>query len=199
MHGRDRPASLWIGCLLVGTLVRPAMAQDTQAAGEHTDLQRHRQTPCASLSEEERRKTDRCKTDAEKQEDDYRARVKAREAQEKGTRSSFLRWMHTDGLWMPTESGNPTYGLIGVHLAVARVGRLHVYGPPGVMLLRQKIGSGWMLRPGLTWGFSVYLTDFRVPGTTHNAQLFANLTKVWTHGDYRTGMSMAGLSVTWKK
>ena len=79
MHGRDRPASLWIGCLLVGMLVRPSLAQDPQAAGEHTDLQRHRQAPCASLTEEERRQTEHCKTDEEQREDEYRARVKARE------------------------------------------------------------------------------------------------------------------------
>ena len=31
------------------------------------------------------------------------------------------------------------------------------------------------------------------------ALLFLNMTKYWTQGDYRTGSSMAGLSVTWEK
>jgi hypothetical protein len=49
-----------------------------------------------------------------------------------------------------------------------------------------------MLRPGLTWGIGFYLVDFKVPGTSHTAQLFANVSKVWTQGDVRTGMNMAG-------
>jgi hypothetical protein len=199
MHGRDRPAWLWIGCLLVGTMARPASAQDPQAAGEHTDLARQREARCASLNETERRKTEACKTDEERREDEYEERLKAREEKERPTRSSFLRWVHTDGLWIPTESGNPTFGLIGVHVAVAKVGRLHIYGPPGVIVLRQRTQHGWMFRPGFTWGVSIYLTDVRFPGTSRAALLFANLTKCWTHGDQRNGMSMAGLSVTWKK
>jgi len=199
MHGRDRPVLLWIGCLLVGFMAEPALAQDPQAAGEHTDLQRQRTVYCASLTESVRRQTDICKTDEEIAEDEYQARLKAREAQEKSKHTSFLRWIHADGLWIPTDSGNPTYGLVGAHLAIANLGRIYFYGPPGVMVLRQRAHDGWMLRPGLTWGLGFYLVDFRVPGTTHTAQLFVNVTKVWTQGDVRTGMNMAGLSVAWKK
>jgi hypothetical protein len=46
---------------------------------------------------------------------------------------------------------------------------------------------------------SVHLTQFRVPATSRNAQLFLNLARCWTMGDERTGLDMVGLSVTWKK
>ena len=90
-------------------------------------------------------------------------------------------------------------GIIGTHLAIANIGRLYIYGPPGVMLLRQRHGAEWMLRPAFTWGFSFYLTEFTIPGWEgQNAQLFVNVTKVWTEGDQRNGIDMVGLSLTFK-
>ena len=182
MHGRDRPASLWIGCLLVGVMAGPALAQDPQAVGEHTSLQRGTNVQCASLNDPDRRSSDPCPADAQATQDEYEKRKKAQEEREK----EQLGLLGLDGL-------------VGVHLAVARVGRIHIYGPPGVMVLRQQTRLGWQLRPALTWGMSIFLTDMRVPGTSRTAQLFGNLTKCWTQGDQRTGMSMAGLSLTWKK
>ena len=199
MHGRDRPASLWIGCLLVGVMAGPALAQDPQAVGEHTGLQRGTNVQCASLNDPDRRPSDPCPDDGQAPQDEYEKRKKAQEEREKPKHSSFLRWLHTDALWIPTESGNQSFGLVGAHLAVARVGRLHIFGPPGVLVLRQRTRLGWQFRPALTWGMSIFLTDMRIPGTTRTAQLFGNLTKCWTQGDQRTGMSMAGLSITWKK
>ena len=91
------------------------------------------------------------------------------------------------------------FGIVGTHLAIANIGRLYIYGPPGVMLLRQRHGGDWMLRPAFTWGFSFYLTEFSIPGWEQEAQLFANVTKVWTEGDQRNGIDMVGLSLTFKK
>jgi hypothetical protein len=199
MQDRRRSACTWIGWLpLVVTLADPVSAQAPQSAGQSTP-QRKRAVTCASLPEPERRATEECKTEEEKREDDYRRRVADREAKERESRSSFLKWLHTDALWVPAQSGVQTYGLIGVHLAVAQVGRVHIFGPPGVILLRQRSARGTLVRAGLTWGMSVYLTDLKVPGTARQAQLYINLTKAWTNGDYRNGASMVGLSVTWKK
>ena len=119
--------------------------------------------------------------------------------EEKKKHSSFLKWFHIDGVWVPTESGASSYGLIGAHLAVANLGRVYFYGPPGVMLLVDHRNGGHEFHPALTWGVSVYLTDFHVPGVRRPAQLFLNLSKCWTRGGYQTGLNMGGLSVTWKK
>jgi hypothetical protein len=51
----------------------------------------------------------------------------------------------------------------------------------------------------MTWGISVYLTDFKPLGSDHTAQLFLNLAKAQTFGAGRAGMDLAGLSITWKK
>jgi hypothetical protein len=117
-----------------------------------------------------------------------------------GKNSFFVKWLLVDALWIPTQTGDHTFGIIGAHLAVAHIGRVYIYGPPGIFLLRAKTPDGWMLRPGFTWGFSFHLAEFRMPGVGgRRALLFLNVTKYWTEGDYRTGSSMAGLSVAWKK
>ena len=199
MHDRRRSTCLWISCLLAGVMAEPLWAREPQSTGGQTEAQRKREAKCASLPEPERRKTEECKTEEEQREDEYRRRVAAREVRERDPRSSFLKWLHTDALWVPAESGVDTYGLIGAHLVVAQVGRFHVFGPPGVILLRQRAERGVLVRPGLTWGLSIYLTDVKLPGTSRRVQLFVNLTKVWVQGDHRNGTSMVGASVTWKK
>ena len=154
---------------------------------------------CDSLSEKRRRRTEECKTPEEKAEDEYQALLKARMERERAKHSSFLKWFHIDGVWVPTESGVASYGLIGAHLAVANLGRVYFYGPPGVMLLLNDTSGGHEIRPALTWGVSVYLTEFHVPGVRRPAQLFLNLSKCWTRGGYQNGLNMSGLSVTLKK
>jgi hypothetical protein len=90
------------------------------------------------------------------------------------------------------------YGLVGVHLAVANIKRVYFFGPPGVMLLSSRTSTGRAAEPALTWGISVYLTDFHMPGL-RTSQMYLNVTKAWTMGDFHEGFDMAGLSVTWKK
>jgi hypothetical protein len=46
---------------------------------------------------------------------------------------------------------------------------------------------------------SLFVMEFTWPNTHRRAVLFESLTKCWTFGDYRSGSSMAGLSVSWKK
>lgn len=156
-------------------------------------------TYCKALPEQKRRATEACKTDEERREDEYQRRVKERLEREKPTHSSFLKWLHVDGLWAPTTLGTGTFGMIGSHVTIANVGRVNFFGPPGVMLLLEDAGGSHRIRPAITWGISVYLIDFRPPGAHHMAQLFLNLAKAQTFGDARTGMDLAGLSITWKK
>ena len=113
--------------------------------------------------------------------------------------ASFLKYLHTDVLWTPSETGAGLQGLVGVHLVIANIGRVHFFGPPGVMLVTQNTSTGKMVRVASTWGTSIYLIDFRLPGSGQTGRLFLNLGKAWTSGDHRSGINMIGLSATWKK
>jgi len=155
---------------------------------------------CALLPDDEAESREDCRADAKRREEEQRRREQAAAEKERPRRSSFLRWMHLDGMWMPTSSsGSGTYGLVGAHVTVANLGRVNFFGPPGVMLLMWPGEHGdRRFQPALTWGFSIRLIDFRFPGATDNARLFANLAKCWTGTDSRLGLDMAGLSLTWK-
>jgi hypothetical protein len=113
--------------------------------------------------------------------------------------AKFLKWVKVDAAWMPGQLDAGFYGIIGMHVAVAKVGRLYIFGPPGVMLVVQDTAEGRMLRPGFTWGFSYALTEVRIPSTRRNAQLYLTLGRCWVTGSYSNGLNMVGLSVTWKK
>jgi hypothetical protein len=154
---------------------------------------------CTSLPEQKRRTTEACKTDEERREDEYQRRLAEQLEKEKPTRTSFLKWLHFDGLWTPTTWGTGTFGLIGSHVTIANVGRVNFFGPPGVMLLLEDTGTSRSIRPAITWGVSVYLMDFRPLGTGTTAQLFLNLAQAQTFGDRKSGLDLAGFSVTWKK
>jgi hypothetical protein len=99
---------------------------------------------------------------------------------EKPTFTSFLTRVHIDGLWTTTQSGARFYGLIGSHVSLVDVGRLQVFGPPGVLLLSVPDADGSRrITLGYTWGLSIRLTDVRLFGPTKDKTLFLNLTKVW--------------------
>ena len=110
-------------------------------------------------------------------------------------RSFFLRHIIIDAMWIPTESGTRSVGLIGGHLAIANVGRLYLNGPPGVMVLR----TNGVVQTAYTWGFSFQLTEFNVPGTGRRAVLFVSMAKCWTFGDERIGRNVGGLSIGLKR
>ena len=189
--------------VLCACVVFPAWAQSSPPIGPPTtEIVRSgdkNDKPCKELDEEERRRTDRCKTDEERRLDDQERREKERLARENPQRSSFLRWLHTDGLWMQSSTGSSVYGVIGVHLAVANIGRIHLYGPPGLMLVSHDTPQGRIWRGAFTWGVSFRLGGVKPPGINRRAQLYLNVAKVWTGGDYRNGADMVGLSATWDK
>lgn len=196
--GRYRLApivTVLLACLLCAS---PLFAQKRKAPRSLTEAER--QKYCASLSESKRRQTDICKTEEERAEDARQQHLKEQAEKEKPTRTSFLQRMHLDGLWIPTSTGVGQYGLIGTHLDVASIGRVHLFGPPGMMMVLERAeDGGWRVRPELTWGVSLYLSDVRFPGSKHHAQLFFNLTKAWSATNFQTGRDMAGLSLSWKK
>ena len=180
-------------------VVAPSNAWAQQTDSGASDDDKPPQTEkCAKLPEEKRRATDECKSEAERRRDDYERRMKQAEEKERPERTSFLKWLHIDGLWTTTSLGERTYGLIGAHLAVVKIKRLYLYGPPGVMLLVNN-PDGQRIRPALTWGFSIQLVPIRLPGTTREMELYLNLAKCWTSTSSQGGLDMAGLSVTWKK
>jgi hypothetical protein len=111
---------------------------------------------------------------------------------------SFVQYWVIDALWMPTENGSHTVGLIGGHLAIAQIGRVYMYGPPGLIVLRADTERGRAFQTAYTWGFSVFPTDFTLTGTKRRASLFVNFAKAWTSGDYRTGQNMAGVSLSFQ-
>ena len=185
--------------LLLALLPLRALAQEEAPTPEIDKIERARVKYCASLGEEKRRKTDACKTEEEKREDAYQKVVQERLEREKPSHTSFLRWLHLDALWMPTTFDGSMVGLVGSHMTVANIDRLNFFGPPGVILLMQNVGGEKKIIPALTWGFSVYLADIKMPGDQRKAQVYLNLTKVWETGNQNTGMDMAGISFTWKK
>ena len=129
----------------------------------------------------------------------YAQLVRERLEKEKPTHSRFPKWLHTDVLWIPSQTGVHSYGLIGAHIVVINIDRVYVFGPPGIMLVLDDIGSERRLRPAFTWGMSVLVGNLTVPGLQRTAQFYVNLTKSWTMGNFQTGLDMVGLSVSWKK
>jgi hypothetical protein len=128
----------------------------------------------------------------------------ARPASEQQERTSFLTRIHLDGGWMTTPTGSRMYGIVGSHVSLVDVGRLQLFGPPGIMLLTVPDESGGRrMALGYTWGISVRLADVRLASPTKNMTLFLNLSKVWlgtgeTGGNSR-GYDIVGFSIAPRK
>jgi hypothetical protein len=183
-------ASLWLGAAASTAAAAPQAAGQASRPGAAAN--------CEWMSDAARRTTPYCYEGAPAR--DQSVRAQSQTIEPSGFKfSSFLKYLHTDMLWTPSETGAGVQGLVGVHLVVANIGRVHFFGPPGVMLVTQKTSSGKMVRAASTWGTSIYLTEFRLPGSLRSAQLFLNLGKAWLSGDERTGTNMIGFSATWKK
>jgi hypothetical protein len=94
--------------------------------------------------------------------------------------SSFLSRVHIDGLWSTASTGGRFYGIVGSHLSLVDVGRVQIFGPPGVMLLSVPDGEGSRrLTLAYTWGVSLRLADVRLFAPTRNMTLFFNVSKAW--------------------
>jgi hypothetical protein len=108
----------------------------------------------------------------------------ARVAAEKPPKhSSFMTRLHLDGLWTTASAQERAYGLVGSHLSLVDVGRLQIFGPPGVILLSVPDGYGSRrMTLGYTWGISVRLSEVRLFGQ-RDMTLFLNVSKVWVNGN----------------
>jgi hypothetical protein len=120
--------------------------------------------------------------------------------------SSFLTRLHLDGGWTTSSTGQRLYGVIGTHLSLVDVGRVQIFGPPGVILLSvPDAGGGRRTTIGYTWGVSVRLTDLRVGAPTKNLTLFLNVSKVWVGGlssnaaGSSRGFDLVGFSIAPRK
>jgi hypothetical protein len=115
--------------------------------------------------------------------------------------SSFLTRIHIDGLWTTTQDGARFYGIVGTHISMVDVGRVQVFGPPGIMLLTVPDGKGGRkVSLGYTWGVSLRLADVRVGTPTKNFSLFLNVTKLFVSGGAMgvqgtQGYNIVGLSL----
>ena len=123
---------------------------------------------------------------------------------EKSKHSSFMTRVHLDGLWTSASSGTRLYGLVGSHISLVDVGRLQVFGPPGVLLVTvPNENGGRRVTLGYTWGLSVRLADARLFGPAKDVTVFLNVSKVWmaNGGDARTpgGYNMMGFSIASRK
>ena len=124
---------------------------------------------------------------------------------ERPRHSSFLTRIHLDGLWTTAASHNRFYGIVGSHMTLVDVGRLQVFGPPGVLVLSvPDTGGSRRITLGYTWGLSVRLADVRLLGPTKDMTLFLNVSKVWTAGSAHAqgtsrGYDMMGLSIAPRK
>jgi hypothetical protein len=109
---------------------------------------------------------------------------------------SFLRRVHLDGLWISTSTGPQAYGIVGSHITLVDVGRVQVFGPPGVLLISlPDLGGGRRVTLGYTWGMSVRLADVRL-GSASGMTLFLTMSKAWVGGG---SFQVAGLSLAPRK
>jgi hypothetical protein len=219
-RGRLLAASVWAFLLVSGQATASAWPMNGPAIApiEHPSERAPAVTPqkvkiklCSELSEEERRKTERCKTEEEKREDEQKKKAKELAEKEKPTKTSFWRRVHLDlpAIRAENQQRYVCCSAVGFHLTVAEVKRLNLYGPPGVAVVRQRIGPDkWGWRVGYSWGFGYFLGTAKLPLTNRPARLYFNLTKVWTSqpatatasvSPGMTGVSMAGLSVVFAK
>ena len=124
---------------------------------------------------------------------------------EKTRHSSFLTRVHLDGLWTTTQDGARFYGIIGSHISLVDVGRVQVFGPPGVMLLTVPDGNGGRkVSLGYTWGVSLRLADVGIGTPNKNLTLFLNVTKLFVAGgavgpEGTQGYNIVGLSLAPRK
>ena len=112
--------------------------------------------------------------------------------------------VHLDGLWPSASSGTRLYGLLGFHISLVDVGRLQVFGPPGVLLLSVPDYAGSRrVTLGYTWGLNVRLADVGLFGPAKDMTLFLNMSKVWMadRGNEGTagGYTMMGFSIASRK
>jgi hypothetical protein len=124
---------------------------------------------------------------------------------EQSPHTSFFTRLHFDGMWSTTSTHGRIYGLVGTHISLVDIGRVQLFGPPGVMLLTVPDGYGGRRATlGYTWGLSVRLADLRMGAPTRNVTLFLNVSKVFLSSaengtDSSRGFDIVGFSIAPRK
>lgn len=132
--------------------------------------------------------------------------LNARLSAEKPPRhSSFFTRLHLDGMWSTTSTNGRLYGIVGTHMSLVDIGRIQVFGPPGLMLLTVPDGTGGRrIELGYTWGLSIRLGDVRINAPTKNMTVFLNISKVFlgsmeTRAGESRGYDIVGFSIAPRK
>jgi hypothetical protein len=112
----------------------------------------------------------------------------------------LLKNLHYDGPWTNSETGARVYGL-GTHLTLAHAGRVYLWGPPGMLLLRRPEGK---VEVRMTWGVDIHVVDIPIRG--YKLPVYFSIAKVFNQEERKAienhanaGMDMAGISVTIKR
>lgn len=127
------------------------------------------------------------------------------DVEKKPKHTMFWSRVHLDALSTTSPTAPRVYGIIGSHVSLVDVGRLQLFGPPGVMLLTIPDGQGGRrVTFGYTWGVSVRLADLGVSSATKNMTLFLNVSKVWLGsgeiaGQHARSYDIVGLSLAPRK
>jgi hypothetical protein len=110
--------------------------------------------------------------------------------------SSFFTRLHLDGMWSTTSTNGRLYGIVGTHMSLVDIGRIQVFGPPGLMLLTVPDGQGGrQVQLGYTWGLSIRLGDVRINAPTKNMTVFLNISKVFLGSTETTAGSSRGYDI----
>jgi hypothetical protein len=119
--------------------------------------------------------------------------------------SIFFERIHLDGAAMMGSNQQSLFGIAGVHITLVSMGRVHFYGPPGVLFIsvRNRNGSR-VVEPWFSWGVSLELGKFRLPTNGDILKVHLNVTKNWKWGGEsiyvaRNGVDMMGVGVSWAR
>src|SRR5262245_10740132 len=85
----------------------------TQSPDQQAIDRQQRDDVCAAPPEAKQSTDDECSNDEERGTAEQQRRMKEAEQKEHPPHTSFLKWIHIDGMWIPTTLGATTYGLIG--------------------------------------------------------------------------------------
>jgi hypothetical protein len=124
-----------------------------------------------------------------------------------GDTSGFVDYLlsnlHVDGAWTSGAFGSSVYGLAGTHLTLAHASRIHLWGPPGLIVIHRPDGQFEVKK---TWGVDIFLADIPLPFTTRKLPLYATAAKVFNKTEAQAirhhidaGLDMFGISVTLKR
>jgi len=125
--------------------------------------------------------------------------------QEKQDHSSFLKYVHFDGLWTVAQFDTKyrtqqPFGILGMHVAIPMPGykRLQIIIPPGAMVFTYPYGRERKWAPGATFGGGLKLFEFDPRIVSSRAALHLNFVRaiIPIEENIKTQISMVGGSVT---